>query len=118
MWMNVAAALSEILRREGVEVVIGYPNTPIIEAVAQADIRTVIVRQERTGLHMADAVSRTTSGDRIGVFCMQQGPGSENSFGGIAQAFGDSAPILVLPTGFPRRLSGIHPNFSATLNMR
>jgi acetolactate synthase-1/2/3 large subunit len=116
--MNVANGLAQILHIEGVEVLVGYPNTPIIEAAAQADIRTVIVRQERTGLHMADAISRLTSGQQTGVFCMQQGPGAENSFGGIAQAFGDSAPIVVLPTGYPRRLSGIHPNFNATWNVK
>ena len=44
------------------------------------------MRQERTGLHMADAVSRVTSGRRIGVFAMQHGPGTENAFGGVAQA--------------------------------
>ena len=47
-----------------------------------------MVRQERIGLHMADAVSRVTSGERIGVFAMQNGPGTENAFGGVAQAYG------------------------------
>ena len=87
--MKAAAAIAEILKREGVEFLIGYPVNTIIEASAQADIRTIIVRQERTGLHMADAVSRVTSADRIGVFVMQHGPGTENAFGGVAQAFGD-----------------------------
>jgi thiamine pyrophosphate-dependent acetolactate synthase large subunit-like protein len=74
--VQVAAAVAEILKREGTEFLIGYPVNPIIEAAAEADIRTIIVRQERTGLHMADAVSRVSSGDRIGVFCMQHGPGT------------------------------------------
>ncbi len=65
---------------------------------------------------MADAVSRITSGERIGVFAMQHGPGAENSFGGVAQAFGDSVPIVVLPGGYPRRLLNIPPNFSSFLN--
>ncbi len=73
--MKGAAAVAEILKREGVEFLIGYPVNPIIEAAAEADIRTIIVRQERTGLHMADAVSRLSSGQRIGVFAMQHGPG-------------------------------------------
>ena len=60
--MKAATAVAEILKREGVEFLIGYPVNPIIEAAAEADIRTIIVRQERTGLHMADAVSRVTSG--------------------------------------------------------
>src|SRR6059036_576192 len=114
--MKAAAAVAEILKREGVKFLIGYPVNPIIEAAAEADIRTIIVRQERTGLHMADAVSRVTSGDKIGVFAMQHGPGAENAFGGVAQAYGDSVPIVVLPGGYPRRLTNIQPNFNSFLN--
>jgi acetolactate synthase-1/2/3 large subunit len=116
--MKAVTAIAEILKREGVEFLIGYPVNPIIEAAAEADIRTIIVRQERTGLHMADAVSRITSGDRIGVFCMQNGPGTENAFGGVAQAYGDSSPIVVLPGGYPRRLTNVPPNFNAFLNFQ
>ncbi len=116
--MKVANAIAEVLKREGVEFIVGYPVNPIIEAAAEADIRTIIVRQERTGLHMADAFSRVTSGDRIGVFVMQNGPGSENAFGGVAQAYADSVPILVLPAGYPRRLTNVAPNFSSLLNFR
>jgi len=115
--MKVVDAVADILKREGMEVLVAYPRNPIIEACAQADIRTVIVRQERTGLHMAEALSRVTSGRRIGVFAMQQGPGTENAFGGVAQAFGDSAPILVLPGGYPRHLR-VEPNFNAFLNFQ
>ena len=114
--MKAAAAVAEILKREGVGFLIGYPVNPIIEAAAEADIRTIIVRQERTGLHMADAVSRISSGERIGVFPMQHGPGAENSFGGVAQAYGDSVPIVVLPAGYPRRLINIPPNFNSFIN--
>ena len=114
--MKAAAVIAQILKREGVEFLIGYPVNQIIESAAEADIRTIIVRQERTGLHMADAVSRVTSGDRIGVFAMQHGPGTENAFGGVAQAFGDSVPIVVLPGGYPRRLLNITPNFSSFMN--
>ena len=114
--MKVAAAVAQILKKEGVSFLIGYPVNPIIEAAAEADIRTIIVRQERTGLHMADAVSRISSGDKIGVFAMQHGPGAENSFGGVAQAYGDSVPIVVLPGGYPRRLTNIQPNFNSFLN--
>jgi thiamine pyrophosphate-dependent acetolactate synthase large subunit-like protein len=116
--MKAAAAVAEILKREGVEFLIGYPVHPVIEAAAAADIRTIIVRQERTGLHMADAVSRTSAGRRIGVFAMQHGPGAENAFGGVAQAYADSVPIVVLPAGYPRRLTNIPPNFNAALNYR
>ena len=114
--MKVAAAVVEILRREGVSLVVGYPVNPIIEAAAAAGIRPLIVRQERTGIHMCDAMGRVTSGERIGVFVMQHGPGAENSFGGVAQAYADSAPVLVLPAGYRRGLVGVRPNFSAFLN--
>ena len=116
--MNVARTVVEILKREGVEFIVGYPVNPILEAAAEADIRPIIVRQERTGLHMADAFSRLNCGDRIGVFAMQFGPGTENAFGGVAQAYGESVPILVLPGGYPRHLANVTPNFSAHLNFR
>src|SRR5438445_9075672 len=116
--MKAAAAVAEVLKREGVKFLIGYPVNPIIEAAAEADIRTIIVRQERTGLHMADAVSRISSGERIGVFAMQHGPGTENAFGGVAQAYADSVPIVVLPAGYPRSLLTVPPHFNAYLNFQ
>ena len=114
--MKVANAIAEILKREGVNCLIGYPVNPVIEAAAAADVRTLIVRQERVGLHMADAVSRLSSGQRIGVFALQHGPGAENAFGGIAQAYGESVPMLVLAAGYPRRLNNYPPFFNAFLN--
>jgi thiamine pyrophosphate-dependent acetolactate synthase large subunit-like protein len=116
--MLAADAVAEILKREGIQFLIGYPVNGIIEAAARADIRTIIVRQERTGLHMADAVSRVCSSQQIGVFAMQHGPGTENSFGGVAQAYGDSSPIIVLPCGYPRRLINVNPNVNAFLNFQ
>ena len=116
--MKGSRAVAEILKREGVDFVIGYPVNPIIEAAAEADIRTIIVRQERTGIHMADAVSRVTSADKIGVFVMQHGPGTENAFGGVAQAYGDSVPIVIIPAGFARHLTDVDPNFSALMNFQ
>ncbi len=116
--MQVAHAIAEILKQEGVKFIVGYPVNPIIEAAAEADIRTIIVRQERVGLHMADAVSRLSSGDDIGVFVMQHGPGAENAFGGVAQAYSESVPILVIPAGYSRRLAHYYPNFNSTLNMQ
>jgi acetolactate synthase-1/2/3 large subunit len=116
--VKVAQAIAKALKAEGVEVLFAYPVNPIVEAAAAEDIRTVIVRQERVGLHMADAYSRLSSGDRIGVFAMQHGPGAENAFGGVAQAYSESVPILVLPAGYHRRIANYYPNFSSTLNMR
>jgi len=116
--LKVADAIAHVLKKEGVEILFSYPVNPIIEAAAVADIRTIIVRQERIGLHMADAYSRLSSGNNIGVFAMQHGPGSENAFGGVAQAYSESVPILVLPAGYPRRLANYYPNFNSTLNMQ
>ena len=116
--MKVADAVAKVLKAEGVEYLFAYPVNPLIEAAAKLDIRPIIVRQERIGLHMADAVSRMSSGEKIGVFCMQSGPGSENAFGGVAQAYGDSSPIVVLPGGYSRQLAQIQPNFSSALNYR
>jgi acetolactate synthase-1/2/3 large subunit len=116
--MKVVQAIARAMKAEGVEVLFAYPVNPLIEAAAEEDIRTVIVRQERIGLHMADAWSRLSSGDSIGVFCMQHGPGAENAFGGVAQAFSESVPILVIPAGYPRRLANHFPNFNSVQNMR
>src|SRR6266540_2927801 len=114
--MHVAAAVAQILKCEGVECLIGYPVNPVIEAAAEADIRTIIVRQERTGLHMADAISRMTSGERVGVFAMQHGPGTENAFGGVAQAYSEGVPLVVIPCGYQRAQMQFKPNFHAYLN--
>ena len=116
--MKAGEAIAEILKREGVEFIIGYPVNPIIEPAARAGIRPIIVRQERTGLHMADAMSRLTSGEKIGVFAMQHGPGAENAFGGVAQAYGDSVPMLVLPMGYPRRIAHVRRTSTRSLNTR
>ncbi|CAA9243814.1 MAG: Acetolactate synthase large subunit homolog [uncultured Acetobacteraceae bacterium] len=116
--MKVGEAIAEIMRREGIEILAGYPVNHLIEYAAAKDIRPVMVRQERIGLHMADAISRVTSGRKIGAFCMQHGPGSENAYGGVAQAYGESVPVLVVPMGYPRRLAHIDPNFNSTVQMR
>lgn len=116
--MKVVEAICEIMKREGIETLLAYPVNHVIEYAARIDIRPIIVRQERVGLHMADAISRLSSGKTIGAFALQHGPGTENAYGGIAQAYGESVPLLVLPGGYPRRIAHIHPNYSATNSMR
>lgn len=116
--MKVGEAVAEIMKREGIEILCGYPVNHLLEFAAKADIRPVIVRQERIGLHMADAISRITSGKKIGAFCMQHGPGTENAYGGVAQAYSESVPILVVPQGYPRRIAHIDPNYNAVREMR
>lgn len=116
--MKVSEAIAEILRREGVEVIFGYPRNAVLETAAAAGIRPLIVRQERTGLHMADAYSRLSRGRKLGVFAMQHGPGTENAYGGVAQAYSESVPVLVLPQGYERRLAHVPDNYNACQSMR
>lgn len=116
--MKLGDAIATILKREGIEILTGYPVNHLIEHAAAQDIRPIMVRQERIGLHMADAISRVTSGRKIGVFVMQHGPGAENAFGGVAQAFGESVPILVMPMGYARRIAHMDPNFNSVAQMR
>src|SRR5258705_5055658 len=116
--MKVSDAIADILRREGVETIIGYPVNHILERGAAAGIRPIIVRQERIGLHMAEAVSRVTSGRKLGVFVMQHGPGTENAYGGVAQAWSESVPILVMPGGYARRLAWVERNYNSSVQMR
>ena len=116
--MRVVQAIAEILKREGVEYLFAYPINPLIESAAEIDIRPIIVRSERPGINMADAFSRLTSGKRLGVFCMQAGPGTENAFPGVAQAFSESVPLIVIPGGSARGQSWVTPAFNAALNYR
>ena len=112
--MNGVTAIANILRMEGVEFIGCVPFQPLLEAAATAGIRPIIFRQEGTGIHMVDGYSRVTNGKRVGVFMMQNGPGAENAFGGVAQAYAESVPILLLPAGTSRMQRGVHPNFYPT----
>lgn len=116
--MKVGDAIAEILKREGVDMVFGYPVNHVLEYAAMADIRPIVVRQERIGVHMADAVSRLSSGKNIGVFVMQSGPGTENSYGAIAQAYSESVPILVMPGGYARKMAHVDSHYNSTVSMR
>src|ERR1700683_453962 len=73
--MQIMDAISEILKREGVEPLFCFPTTPIIEAAVAAGIRPVICRQERVGVHMADGCSRGQHGTPHSVFALACGPG-------------------------------------------
>jgi len=105
--MKVVDAISEILKREGVEFLSCYPTNTLIEAAASADIRPIVCRQERVGVGIADGFTRITNGKRIGVFTMQAGPGAENAFSGITTAYSDSVPVLLLPVGHARNTSQV-----------
>ncbi|HEX3974327.1 MAG TPA: thiamine pyrophosphate-requiring protein [Stellaceae bacterium] len=112
--MLVMDAITEILRREGISTMFCFPTTPIIEAAVAGGMRPVICRQERVGVHMADGCARVMNGKPAGVFAMQYGPGAENAFAGIASAYSDSTPILLLPLGHPRDTAQMFPLFNST----
>ncbi len=88
------------------------PFNSLEEAAAKVGIRPLIFRQERVGVNLADGYARVTNGKGTGVFSMQAGPGAENAFAGVAQAYADSVPILLLPASSPRNRAGVHPTFS------
>ena len=111
--MQTIDAIAEILKREGVQYLSCFPTTPVIEACAAAGIRPVICRQERVGVGIADGYSRVTNGRPPGVFAMQYGPGAENAYSGVATAFSDSVPVLLLPLGHPRERQGVFPMFDS-----
>jgi acetolactate synthase-1/2/3 large subunit len=62
---------------------------------------------------MADGCARVQNGNPPGVFAMQYGPGAENAFAGIASAYSDSTPLLLLPLGHPRETAHHFPMFNS-----
>ncbi len=111
--MRVVDAIAEILKLEQVAWLPSYPTTAMIEAAAASGIRPVVCRQERVGVGIADGYARVSNGAPVGAFAMQYGPGAENAFAGVATAFSDSVPVLLLPLGHPRNRQGVFPYFSS-----
>lgn len=111
--MNGAALVAEILKREGTEFISCYPRNPVIEECAKLGIRPILCRQERVGVGIADGYTRIMRGKVNGVFAAQAGPGIENAFPGVAQAFSENVPILILPGGLGSSRQYRHPTFSA-----
>ena len=114
--MNGIEAIARILKIEGVEWLACYPSNPLIEAAAREGIRPIAFRHERGAIMAADGFSRTSDRQRFGVVAVQSQAGAENSLGGIAQAFADNVPILVLPGGVNLNQIAVRPNFSAVHN--
>ena len=100
--MNGAQVVAEILKREGTEFLSCYPRNAIIEPCAALDIRPILCRQERVGVGLADGYSRIKRGKKNGVFAAQAGPGIENAFPGVAQAFTENVPLLIVAGGAAR----------------
>jgi hypothetical protein len=111
--VKVIDAIARILKIEGAEFLSAYPATPLIEAAAKAEIRPVLCRQERVGVGIADGYARVKNGKKLAAFCMQYGPGAENAFPGVATAYSDSTPMLLLPLGHQRDRAQVFPLFSS-----
>ena len=96
--LNGIELIANVLKHEGIEWIACFPSNPLIEAVAKEGIRPIAFRHER-GAVMAAADSAASDRKRIGVVAVQSQAGAENALGGIAQAYADNVPILVLPGG-------------------
>jgi acetolactate synthase I/II/III large subunit len=111
--VKVVDAIARILKIEGAQFLSAYPTTPVIDAAARVEIRPVLCRQERVGVGIADGYARVKNGKTLAAFCMQYGPGAENAFPGVATAYSDSTPMLLLPLGHPRDRAQVFPLFSS-----
>ncbi len=116
--MDAKTAVAKILKAEGVEHLLCFPNNALIEAAAIEGIRPICARTERVAVNIADGLSRVSSGRRIGVVAVQYGPGAENAFGAVAQAYSDASPVLLLPGGVERGRQSVPPSFQAIHNYR
>ena len=114
--MNGYEAIAKIMKMEGTEWMACYPSNPLIEAVAKEGIRPILFRHERGGIMAADGFSRQMRNRKYGVFCSQGGPGVENAMGAIAQAWGDSVPIIYFPDAPDRYRLTVRPSFRASYN--
>jgi acetolactate synthase-1/2/3 large subunit len=113
--LTVGHVVAEVMKREGVDYLLTYPLNSLTERCAERDIRPIVVRQERIGIHMADAMGRLSSADKVGVFACQEGPGIENAFGAVAQCWSEGVPLVVFPSGGG---SFVKPAFNATINFQ
>ena len=116
--MKAAAAIAEILKAEGTEYLFCFPINALIDECARVGIRPIVARTERTLLNMADGYSRASNGRRVGTAAVQHGPGAENAYAGVAQAFADGSPVLFLPGGNPAARVDLPPNFDAPQSYR
>jgi thiamine pyrophosphate-dependent acetolactate synthase large subunit-like protein len=104
--MNVTAArgLARILKAEGVPWVACYPTNHVNNALGAEGVPILMMREERYAVAVADAFSRVTGGQRIGVCTLMGGlnaAGIQMAYGAVAQAFEDSSPLLVITAGVP-----------------
>ena len=103
--------VARILKAENTELLFCFPINSLIDAATAAGIRPVVARTERAVVGMADGYARASLGERVGVCAVQYGPGCENAFGAMAQAYSDSSPVLMLPGGVNESRLDVRPNF-------
>ena len=97
MKMNGAKILIECLKKEGVEVMFGYPGgqvLPIFDQLYDAPIKFILTRHEQAAAHAADGYARATG--KVGVCLATSGPGATNLVTGIATAYMDSIPMVAI----------------------
>ncbi|WP_300881941.1 biosynthetic-type acetolactate synthase large subunit [uncultured Desulfovibrio sp.] len=103
-----AQILLESLKREGVDVLFGYPGGAVIdiydELPRHPEIRHVLVRHEQGAVHAADGYARASG--KVGICLVTSGPGATNTVTGIATAYSDSIPLVVVTGQVPTRLIG------------
>ena len=116
--MKAIDAVARMLQQEGVEVLFAYPVNPLIEACAAIGIRPIVARTERALVNMADGYARASNGRKLGAAAVQHGPGAENAYAGVAQAFADGSPLLFLPGGNPAAKGDLPPNYDGVANFR
>jgi len=108
MKMNGARILLESLKREGVDLVFGYPGGTVIniydELMNVREIRHILPRHEQGGTHAADGYARATG--KVGVAIATSGPGATNTVTGIATAYMDSIPMVIISGQVPTPLIG------------
>jgi len=92
-----ANIIIKVLEEEGVKTIFGYPGGAVLDVydeLLKTDIQHILVRHEQGAVHAADAYARATGG--VGVCLVTSGPGATNTVTGIASAYMDSIPIVVL----------------------
>ena len=96
------------LHEEGVEYVYGYPGGSLLHVYdafyQQSAVKHVLVRHEQAATHMADGYARASG--KPGVVLVTSGPGATNTITGIATAFSDSIPMIVITGQVPSHLIG------------
>jgi acetolactate synthase-1/2/3 large subunit len=97
----------EALKKEGVEALFNYPGgavLPLFDELYHSPFHQVLVRHEQAAVHAADGYARSTG--KVGVALVTSGPGATNTVTGIATAYMDSVPILVISGQVPTPLIG------------